>query len=49
MFSNTMFTGGGNIPQPEMTKINEVSKEFFDLLKKLSNDGTYNYLSLIHI
>jgi len=43
MFSNTMFTGGGNIPQPEMTKINEVSKEFFDLLKKLSNDGTYNY------
>ena len=43
MFSNTMFTGGGNIPQPEMTKINEVTKEFFDLLKKLSNDGTYNY------
>lgn len=43
MFSNTMMTSGGNIPQPEMKKINEIANEFFQLLKKLSQEGTYNY------
>jgi len=38
MFANTMFQGG-NIPQ----EIEKVSNEFFNLIKKLTSNNTYDH------
>lgn len=43
MFANTMMQSGGNIPQEEQQKINNVAKEFFEQIRKLTQEGTYDH------